>query len=258
MKKYFSFYGHARRKEYWVVFCIVFIAEFYNRLLLGDIASAGSVIIKIPLIWLACTLTVRRLRDAGISLWFIILFFIPAINVVSFIIIGYIKSDNEYILTTENISEDSTNTETHSENKNEKEKSHSFFSLERLKRIFAFFSVEKLERNFPFLGFLLLAVCWAFSMFLIFNGLLGIYDMLTNLVVWKLIVYLPVALNTTSESFIFTPIGATYWLVTELNWSIGFAIVFAFCIAFVAWAIIFGQGVIGMFQWVKNLYQSRR
>jgi uncharacterized membrane protein YhaH (DUF805 family) len=48
----------------------------------GDFDFAVTMLlIAIPFIWLGVTLTVQRLRDAGQPLWLVVLFFVPAVNV---------------------------------------------------------------------------------------------------------------------------------------------------------------------------------
>ncbi|MGB7284538.1 MAG: DUF805 domain-containing protein [Candidatus Acidiferrum sp.] len=47
----------------------------------GDPVFAATMLaIAIPFIWLGVTLTVQRLRDAGQPVWLVILFFVPAVN----------------------------------------------------------------------------------------------------------------------------------------------------------------------------------
>lgn len=59
-----------------------FQAEFYTVLLL----------IALPFIWAGITLTLRRLRDAELPLWLVLLFFVPFLNVIFFIVLGAIPS----------------------------------------------------------------------------------------------------------------------------------------------------------------------
>lgn len=44
----------------------------------------------LPFIWIGVVLTLRRLRDAGLPLWLVILFFIPLINLIFFVILAAI------------------------------------------------------------------------------------------------------------------------------------------------------------------------
>src|SRR5260370_2480750 len=49
---------------------------------------AGTLLVlAVPFIWLGVTLTVQRLRDAGKPLWLVVLFFIPVINLLFFLLL---------------------------------------------------------------------------------------------------------------------------------------------------------------------------
>src|SRR6476659_1961363 len=45
------------------------------------------VAVALPFIWIGVVLTLRRLRDAGMPLWLVILFFIPLINLIFFVVL---------------------------------------------------------------------------------------------------------------------------------------------------------------------------
>ncbi len=45
------------------------------------------LILALPFIWLGVTLTVQRLRDAGKPLWLVVLFFVPVINLLFFLLL---------------------------------------------------------------------------------------------------------------------------------------------------------------------------
>lgn len=54
----------------------------------GDPAFAATMLaIALPFIWLGVTLTVQRLRDAGQPLWLVVLFFVPVVNVLFFLLL---------------------------------------------------------------------------------------------------------------------------------------------------------------------------
>ena len=51
-------------------------------------AFAGApLVLSLPFIWLGVTLTVQRLRDAGKPLWLVVLFFVPVINILFFLLL---------------------------------------------------------------------------------------------------------------------------------------------------------------------------
>jgi len=50
------------------------------------------ILLAIPFMWMGTALTMRRLRDAGLPLWLVMLFFIPFLNLIFFIILAAIPS----------------------------------------------------------------------------------------------------------------------------------------------------------------------
>src|SRR6266851_9764009 len=56
-------------------------------------AFVGTLLIlALPFIWLGVTLTVQRLRDAGQPLWLVVLFFVPVINLLFFLLLCVMES----------------------------------------------------------------------------------------------------------------------------------------------------------------------
>ena len=56
-----------------------------------DAVFLGTMVgISIPFIWVGLAMTVRRLRDAGLPLWLVVLFFLPVLNIVFFLILSLI------------------------------------------------------------------------------------------------------------------------------------------------------------------------
>ncbi len=50
------------------------------------------LVLALPFIWLGVTLTVQRLRDAGQPLWLVVLFFLPVINLLFFLLLCTVDS----------------------------------------------------------------------------------------------------------------------------------------------------------------------
>jgi len=48
---------------------------------------ATLLLVSIPFIWVGVAMTVKRLRDAGQPLWLVILFFVPLINLLFFLLL---------------------------------------------------------------------------------------------------------------------------------------------------------------------------
>jgi hypothetical protein len=51
---------------------------------------AVLVLFALPFIWIGVVLTLRRLRDAGLPLWLVVLFFVPLINLIFFVLLAAI------------------------------------------------------------------------------------------------------------------------------------------------------------------------
>ena len=60
-----------------------------------DAATFAAVMmaIALPFIWLGVTLTVQRLRDAGQPLWLVVLFFVPLLNLLFFLILCMLRTN---------------------------------------------------------------------------------------------------------------------------------------------------------------------
>lgn len=57
-----------------------------SRFLLGMLATA------LPFIWIGVAMTVKRLRSIGLPLWLVILFFVPFVNLLFFLVLGIVPS----------------------------------------------------------------------------------------------------------------------------------------------------------------------
>ncbi len=88
-KQYFDFGGRATRKQFWMfnlyVFVIVLVLSFLTALIgLQIIGQLAVLAIVVPSI----AMSVRRVRDIGISGWFILIGLIPFIGGIV-LLIGY-------------------------------------------------------------------------------------------------------------------------------------------------------------------------
>jgi len=102
MSRYFSFKGLATRQEYWAVIFITFAVTFFGGILLQGMMFTGEtgvyigaialIALVISGIWLQFATAARRCRDAGISPWWVLLFFIPYVNFVATIVYGCLQS----------------------------------------------------------------------------------------------------------------------------------------------------------------------
>jgi hypothetical protein len=53
---------------------------------------AAMLVLAVPFLWIGLLLTVRRLRDAGLPLWLVTLFFVPVVNVLFFLVLCVVPS----------------------------------------------------------------------------------------------------------------------------------------------------------------------
>jgi uncharacterized membrane protein YhaH (DUF805 family) len=53
---------------------------------------ACLVLVALPFIWIGVVLTLRRLRDAGLPLWLVVLFFVPFVNLLFFVSLTFFPS----------------------------------------------------------------------------------------------------------------------------------------------------------------------
>jgi len=99
MQQYLTFSGTSKRQEYWAVVLITLLIIFVGLTFVE--AGASTAITGIVLIgligscWALAATTVRRLRDAGLSVWWIILIFIPYVSFVAHIVFGVIATKPE-------------------------------------------------------------------------------------------------------------------------------------------------------------------
>lgn len=95
MKQYFDFKGTAKRQEYWAVIVISIIAMICGFVAIEDfslIANIFGLVIIVGTLWVVLATTVRRLRDAGLNVWWILVTLIPYIGTVATIAFGCIGS----------------------------------------------------------------------------------------------------------------------------------------------------------------------
>jgi uncharacterized membrane protein YhaH (DUF805 family) len=53
---------------------------------------AVLVLLAVPFVWIGVVLTLRRLRDAGLPLWLVLLFFVPFLNLLFFLLLSLMPS----------------------------------------------------------------------------------------------------------------------------------------------------------------------
>lgn len=95
MKEYFYFNGVAKRQEYWAVMILSIVAMLVGFVAIGTEEVMGALIglgIFVATLWALFAVTVKRLRDAGLSTWWILALFVPYVAPVAQIVFGCIES----------------------------------------------------------------------------------------------------------------------------------------------------------------------
>jgi len=94
-KKYFSFNGVATRSEYWACMAIVIIGTIAMIVLIASesaILILSALVLAIALIWYNIATSVRRVRDTGLPILWIIAFFLPYVAIIALFVFGFLPS----------------------------------------------------------------------------------------------------------------------------------------------------------------------
>jgi uncharacterized membrane protein YhaH (DUF805 family) len=89
----FDFNGVAKRQEYWAVLIGSIVAFLF--VLVGIEAAPLFGLLAFPLLWILLATTVRRLRDAGLNVWWVLVIFIPYVSFVAHIVFGVLATKEE-------------------------------------------------------------------------------------------------------------------------------------------------------------------
>jgi len=94
MKEYFNFEGKAKRQEYWGVIITVMLVILASTVMIeaGALGALIGLIVLLASLWVLLATTVRRLRDADLSTFWVLVTLIPYIGTVATIVIGCIGS----------------------------------------------------------------------------------------------------------------------------------------------------------------------
>lgn len=94
----FRFKNPYTRQRYWATGILAFLANIGISFVLGLVAALLPIIfavigiVALTVGWILFATTIKRLRDAGISLWWVLLTFVPVVNLVTIIVFGCIGS----------------------------------------------------------------------------------------------------------------------------------------------------------------------
>ena len=99
MKDYFKFDGTAKRQEYWAVIVLSIVAYIAGFIVLesGALGALLALVIFVAALWALIAVTVKRLRDAGLSTWWTLAILVPYVGTIATIVFGFISSaDNKH------------------------------------------------------------------------------------------------------------------------------------------------------------------
>lgn len=91
MKEYFTFEGVAKRQEYWAMVIIAMVLSVVGLAFLES-APLLALIVFVPTLWYQIATTVRRIRDTGNNVWWILTFLVPFVAFIATIAFGVMKS----------------------------------------------------------------------------------------------------------------------------------------------------------------------
>ena len=95
MKEYFNFNGIAKRQEYWAVHIVSILVLFLAMAMLEGAGALGALVVLVALVatlWAIIAVTVKRLRDAGLSTWWLLAVLVPYVGTVATIVFGCLSS----------------------------------------------------------------------------------------------------------------------------------------------------------------------
>ena len=95
MKEYFSFNGVAKRQEYWAIHIVSILALILAMAMLegaGALGALTALIILVGTLWAVLAVTVKRIRDTGLSTWWLLVVLVPYVGTVATIVFGCLSS----------------------------------------------------------------------------------------------------------------------------------------------------------------------
>ena len=116
----FTFTGRRKRLSYFLLSLVVGVANFAANFIVGIVTGIGmavtqmdgmaaagpnpaalfvTLVVSIPFIWVGLALGAQRLHDMGYSGWLQILFFIPLVNLIFWLVLLFApsqKMDNKH------------------------------------------------------------------------------------------------------------------------------------------------------------------
>ena len=95
MKEYFDFNGAAKRQEFWAVHIVSILVLVLAMAMLEGAGALGALVALIGLVaalWVILAVNVKRLRDAGLNTWWVLVVLVPYVGTVATIVFGCLRS----------------------------------------------------------------------------------------------------------------------------------------------------------------------
>lgn len=95
MKEYFDFNGVAKRQEFWAVHIVSILVLVIAMAMLEGGGALGALVALVALVaalWAIIAVNVKRLRDAGLNTWWVLVVLVPYVGTVATIVFGCLGS----------------------------------------------------------------------------------------------------------------------------------------------------------------------
>jgi uncharacterized membrane protein YhaH (DUF805 family) len=95
MKEYFDLNGVAKRQEFWAVHIVSILVLVIAMAMLEGAGALGALVALVALVaalWVILAVNVRRLRDAGLNTWWVLVVLVPYVGTVATIVFGCLRS----------------------------------------------------------------------------------------------------------------------------------------------------------------------
>ena len=95
MKEYFNFNGVAKRQEFWAVHIVSILVLVIAMEIVQGGGALGALVGLVALVaalWVILAVTVKRLRDAGLNTWWVLVVLVPYVGTVATIVFGCLST----------------------------------------------------------------------------------------------------------------------------------------------------------------------
>ena len=91
MKEYFDFNGTAKRSEYWAMIVVGTLAYLVGVSMIETLPFV-ALALMVLVVWYALATTVRRVRDSGNSLWWLLALLVPGVGTIASVVFGLLPT----------------------------------------------------------------------------------------------------------------------------------------------------------------------